>query len=277
MKLKSQYWYISVIILLTACGSDGGGNSGSSAGNTNTQIKFADYFPLALPPQTSSCTSTTEITLGANLGQTGTSIVDGSMETINYTSGALEGSVITNNDNGVIETLVIQNDGTNIKYLRYGDEIASSDCNLSSHPSAYSFGIITDGMIKDIINFSAINRNNMSVCTISPSATESGNRALYKIVDVTVQGKTYNDSIVEYWLDIDIPFASLQYSGNFGIPIPTTTETEGGSVTDVSIFAFGEGEIAYISVGANDGQVLAAPDNSKRHFFCEKNRKNVPL
>lgn len=251
MKTMKFHCTILFAFLLVACG--GGGGDGGTGGSNS--VRFADYFPVEPPAPSTSCTITDEVVFGSNIGQQSTTFIDGSTETINYTSGALTGAVVTATDNTATNTFVILNDGVDVKYLRYGDAILSTDCNLNAHPDAYSFGEITDGMVKDITTYSIVDVNNMANCSTVPNVTDPGNKALYKIVDVTVRGVLYEDAIVEYWLDIDTPFAALQYSGSYGIPIPNSTETQGGSVTDVSIYALDIGSIAHIGVEANDGSV----------------------
>ena len=244
------YAYIG-FSLLFGCGSD----DSSSDGVTNKQTKFADYVFAYWDDQTSSCTVVYNTIFGNNFDQTTTIVIDGSMESVNYINGTLTGLIINESGPEFTGTKVIYNDGVDVKYLRWGDSVFSSDCNLSSHPSAYSFGVISDGMIKDINNYAKVSSINNTVCESVPNSGNTGDRALYKIADVTVNGTQYKDALIEYWLDIEQPFATLQYNGDLGIPIPSDTETGGDSITDITVFDKTLGKIAYMGVDAATGTI----------------------
>ena len=262
MNSKSLIIVAMTAVFLNACGSSdsGGGNP-----QTPTTYNMADYFPLALPSQASSCVITKEQVAGNNIGATTTLTFDGSTETINYSSGALSGIIVTD-DGG--DSVVYRNDGNSVKILRYVDDIASTDCNLTAHPDALSFGAISDGMVKTISNYSKVSKVNPTQCTSIPVAGgDQGNKALYRIVDVTVRGTTFQNAIVEYWLDLDIGYVTLQYNGDYGIPLPTSIETQGNSITDISIYAFGEGEVAHLGVDAASGTITDITERS--NFSCQ--------
>jgi len=261
MKHASIIFCVFAASLLNACGGSGGGGT---TNNSPTTFNFTDYMPLELPPQTTSCTTIKEQVSGPNIGSTTTTTIDGSTETINYTSGPLTGYVITDDASN---SYVFYNDGSSFKYLRYNDDIPSTDCILTAHPQAFSWSTVFDGMVKPITNYSVIKNSNSANCTSVPNTTEIGEKALYRIATVSIRNKTYENAIIEYWLDLKYPHVTLQYSGNYGIPIPTASETQGYSVTDVSIFALGEGQIAQIGVDAATGNINEIVEQSD--FVCQ--------
>jgi len=262
MNGKSLIIVAMTAVLLSACG-----NNDSGGGNPQTPATYnmADYFPLMLPSQANSCVITKEEVAGNNIGSTTTSTFDASTETINYTSGALTGTVVTD-DGG--NSVVYRNDGNSLKILRYMDDIFSTDCDLTAHPDAFSFGAISDGMVKSISNFSKVSKADNTQCTSIPIAGgDPGNKALYRIADVLVRGTTFQNAIIEYWLDLDINYVTLQYNGGYGIPLPTSVETQGNSITDISIYAFGEGEVAHLGVDAATGTITDITERSD--FSCQ--------
>jgi len=252
MKRQLAIFCVIATGLLSACGSSDNNNNSSTSGAAG--YNYAEYMPL-VPDQLSSCTSIADIVFGDGAGGTVTTTIDGSMETIHYTSGDLTGLVVTRTDGTTVESLTLYNDGSIFKVLRFDDNIPSTDCNLSAHPDALSFGNISDGMIKNILNFANVSRMNPTQCSQIPNANEPGNKALYRIADVTVRGETYTNAIVEYWLDLDIPWVALQYQGDYGIPLPSSSETQGNSITDIAILASGQGEVAHLGVDAATGAI----------------------
>ena len=249
------------VSLISACG---GSDSGDTTPQAATSYKFGEYFPLEVPASASSCTVTKEVVAGTGVGTTATYAFDSNMETIDYLSGSLSGTVVTD-DGG--NSIVYYNDGATMKILRYQDSILSTDCSLSAHPDAFSFGPISDGMIKSISNFSTVSKSNPVDCVSVPNATDLGNKALYRIVDVTVRNTNFKNAIIEYWLDLDIPWVPLQYTGNYGIPLPSSSETQGNSITDISIYAFGEGEVAHLGVDASTGNINETVERTG--FACQ--------
>jgi hypothetical protein len=230
-------------------------------------FNFADYQPV---DSQNSCTNTMQWTMGPDVGEQ-FNISTGAGDTVNYTSGALLGVTITNWwGDGVGAGLVAFNDGTSFKILK-GIEtnssavIVSTDCALTAHPDEWSFGEISDGMIKDQTGTHyLINADNTMECNLSTDTQDQ--KILIKIQDVTVQGTLYQNAVIWYWLDTDFPFpvAGLDFSGKdteLGLNLPTSVETEGVSPTGISIYAFGTGTLVGGDVAAGTGSV---PDFNER-------------
>jgi len=247
-------------IFLNACDS-GGGNSSPSA----TTYLIADYYPVELPPQTTRCTTTYEEVVGNSIGATITLTNNGTIETINYLSGALTGHVLEFSNSVYSINVVYYNDGSSFKTLRTENSIASSDCNLTSYPDALIYGEISDGLVKTITDYSMV--SNSGCTTFSATGDYRGYKELFRIADITIRDTQYNNAIVIYQLDIGVDYMPLNYNGNYGIPLPDAKQTQGHAISEIFIFALGEGEIARLTIDTTTGNIQTITERAS--FSCQ--------
>ncbi len=227
--------------------SDGSANSNPDSVTIISGALFPEYDPLGI---FTSCTTTYDWTVGPNTGNQFSSTSAG-LETVNYTSGSLTGTII--NGSRDLISLTTYNDGTSFRILRLeggGDNVyLSTDCAMSSHPEGYSFDIVYDGMLLDqVTNF--VDVNNPSSCT-GPDTQ----KALFTLQDITIQGTTYQDAILWWTLDLNFPFQAVSHAKftSLGIISPSSIQTGGASPTDVEIYVNGIGSVAGGDIGAATG------------------------
>lgn len=228
--------------------NDGNVNSSSDSVTVTSGVLFPEYDPLGL---FTNCTATHEWTVGPNIGQQFT-ITTGGLETVNYTSGALTGTII--NGGRDIVSATTYNDGSSFKILHFNsveDNVyLSTDCAMTAHPSGWSFDIVYDGMLLDQGTYYGVDVNNSANC-IGPETQ----KILFTIQDVTIQGTLYQDTVIQWAIDENYPFTTVNNAKltSIGVISPSSTQTGGYSVTDVDISALGTGTIAGGDIDAQTG------------------------
>ena len=225
-------------------------DSSSDSVTVTSGVLYPDYDPLSLY---TSCTATFKWTVGANVDTTYTTSTAG-LDTVNYVSGALEGT-ITNIGTDV--SMTTYDDGSTYKMLRYkdadGDYYASTDCALTAHPAGFSFDIVYDGMIFDRGTFytvDATDPTNTAKC-LGPQTQ----KLLFTVQDVTVQGTQYKDALLTWYLDTKYPFVTISNAEltSIGVVLPTSAQTGGISVTGLDIAVPSVGTVGSGDVGAATG------------------------
>jgi N-acetylneuraminic acid mutarotase len=215
-------------------------------------IPFTEYVPLN--PQ-DICLETYEWTYGPDTGQQYTSTISGPV-VVPYTSGAITGVKRTFFDGDPASTLVLANNGVDVKFLALDDYYISTDCSLTAHPPEWSFSTVFDGMIKDQPgSYFVVNQNDLSDCV----AGDTDQKILFSIQDVTVNGTLYPDAVILWYLDLNFPFTTLDFQGkenDLGITLPDSSDTQGYSVTHIEIFGFEAGSIATGDIDAETGVLL---------------------
>lgn len=255
MKINVHVLCLLAPIYLNACGNDSSDSSQSA-----TSYLIADYYPLELPPQTTRCTTTYEAVVGNSIVSTMTITNSGATETINYLSDPLTGHVLEFSDSVSSLNVVYYNDGSTFKTLKSDTFIASSDCNLTSFPDALNYGAISDGMVKYITDYSMVNSSGCT--TFSETGNYLGHKELFRIADVTIRDTQYYNAIVIYNLDISVDYTPLNYNGNYGIPLPSAEQTQDHAISQIYIFALGEGEIARLFIDVTTGNIQSVTERA---------------
>jgi len=209
-------------------------------------IHFPDYFPV--DPEEHGI-KTFEFTYGLS-GQYTSEIIG--TETVPYTTGDITGVKISNFPYG--KTGIMYNDGVFVKDLGQDDYYISTDCLLTAHPSAWSFGTLNDGDLIDLGVFYSVKKD-LSTCY-----TVDNQRILIKIQDVSVLKGNYTDAVIFWWLDTDYPFTDLNLYGkesDLGITLPTASDTGGYSVMGFGIRGFNTGTIAFGEIDSSTGSLIS--------------------
>ena len=230
--------------------NDGSVNSNGDSTTVRAGALFPEYDPLG---SFTNCTATYEWVVGPNTSQQFTTTTGG-LETVNYTSGSLTGTII--NGGRDLTSLTTYNDGLSFKMLRAeitAENIniyVSTDCAMSAHPEGWSFDIVYDGMLYNQGEFYTIDVNNPVNC-----AGPDTQKILFTIQDVTIQGATYSDAIIWWTIDENFPFNTVSHAEltSLGVISPTSAQTGGSSVTDVDIYAHGIGSAAGGDIEATTG------------------------
>jgi len=221
----------------------------SACANLEGGIFFPDYAPVAL-----NSTWTYQYTYGPDTGQQYTSEVTG-QETIPYTTGWITGGVITGMAGNPTGIGIGLNDGASVKFLGGSDDTGivryiSTDCSLTTHPAAWSFDVVYDGMLIDQSGTYGVNKNDYSDC-----GGPDTQRILISIQDVTVQGTLYQDAVIMWYLDTNYSFTTLSLA-NLGLTLPTSADTGRYAVTNFDIDGYGIGTIANGDVDAATGSLV---------------------
>ena len=229
--------------------NDGKVDSSSDSITVTSGFLFPEYDPLGV---FTNCNTTFEWTVGPNTPNQYTNTTVG-LETVNYTSGALTGTV-TNDGGGELASVTTYNDGTSFKFLRAdiigeGNIYLSIDCAMTAHPEGYSFDIVYDGLMLDQTSY-FVDVNNPLNCT-GPDTQKN----LFTIQDVTIQEALYQDAIISWVIDVNFPFKTVSHPklDSLGIISPTSAQTGGGSPTDIQIYANGSGPVAGGDIEATTG------------------------
>ena len=229
-------------------------------GVTGTSVNFADYAPLDAQ---NICTNSYVNTVGTGIDYTSTIV---GSETIPYTSGTLVGTRIEskNLQGAVVNSAVIYNDGVQVKVLSSNDRYLSTDCSPSAPPAQWSFDKMSDGLlISQKGPIFSLNKTNLLDC-VGEISTQ---KLLVHIQDVTVQNTTYPNAVIWYYLDLNFPYATLNFSGKdseYGITLPTSLETQTYSVTGFDIYAANIGQVAGGDVDAQTGNLVNAYELNSR-------------
>lgn len=211
-------------------------------------VSFADYFPL-----TPSAFGTR--TFVWTYGSTGTyqSYISGAIA-VPYKSGSIQGVGIANI--GGIDTLFAANSGTRVMFLATtpegGRAYISTDCDLSAHPAAWTFGAVTDGMLLDLGLFSNVYPD-WAFCT-----TDNSQSLLFDIHDVSIESGLFSQCVIMWYLNKTYAYVPLDFAGKdvaMGIVLPTSSRTGGIAVTSFDIYANGIGLIASGEVDATTGKL----------------------
>jgi len=166
-------------------------------------------------------------------------------KSVPYTSGSIVG--VTNS-----EGWIYYNSGTEVMMLGFDDAILSTDTNLAAHPDCWSFGAVYDEMTIS---------QSFHIVSEDLSWSESNEQKIFvQIDDVTIPSGIYSNAIIFWHLDLDKPYASLNFHGEdviMGIELPDSEQTGGYSVTDFEIYAqtigtIVAGDVEGISGNLND-------------------------
>jgi hypothetical protein len=254
---ESEYWAMSAsknvmadlfiqhgeeIQSLTVFLKLGGGESGAS-------VDFTEYIPV---DSQNICTNNYVFTVGTGVNFLSAGV---GTETIPYTSGDITGVRVEYKDSGnqTFDSSVVYNDGVQVKILSSGDRYLSTDCALTAHPAQFSFDKMSDGLLLNQTETAySLNKNDFLDCEGGPG----NQKLLVRIEDVTVKGVTYPNAIIWYYLDLQIPYATLNFDGKdteYDITLPTSEETQSYSVTAFDIYAVDTGQVAGGDVDAASG------------------------
>ena len=182
-------------------------------------------------------------------GQTGeyTSRIGGS-DTVPYLSGPITGvQIMEDND-----TLVVDNDWLNVRFLASGEWFLSIDPNLTAYPPAWSFAELYDGMIIDQGVWYLVKRD------ISDWEKVDDQQLLIDIQDVTVPEGHHNNSVVFWYLHTVYLFTPLDFHGkefDLGLTPPSSSQAAGYAVTAFEIYALNTGLIAQGDIDAATGSL----------------------
>jgi hypothetical protein len=214
-------------------------------------VLFPDYFPL---DATSHGLKTFQWTHGhVGLYQ---SYVSETL-TVNYGSGDIKGTGIINLSD--VAQLYATNDGNDVKWLAAkgidGDTNVvyfSTDCDLTDHPTAWTFSTVTDDMFLDQGIYYLVDPD------VNSCVMDANQALLFDIQDVNVLFGQYTDAVIIWYLDKEYEFSALDFSGketDLGITLPNSTQTGGLSVTAFDVYAYGVGMIAYGDIEAAWGEL----------------------
>jgi hypothetical protein len=143
---------------------------------------------------------------------------------------------------------IFYNDGATLKMLGSGDWFYSTDTNLTAPPAGASVGQVYDGMI--VIDSGYGVKEDLS------EYEQVNERSLIEVQTVTVPAGTYSNAIIFWSLDVDKPFTPLDFHGletEMGITLPTSSKTEGYSVTEFRMYGYRTGLIALGDIQAISG------------------------
>ncbi len=210
-------------------------------------VSFADYMPVT-PAEYG--VRTLEWTYG-RAGQFTSQIVGS--KAVHYGDGTtLIGTEVTNS--GEPGTIGLgYNDGAVVKILGTTEYGFSSDSELTSHPSVWSFGSVADGMVVDQRPYYVVKYDR------SYWSCEYDQLVLFDIQDVTVLEGSYSDAIIMWTLDSQYSFADLDLADKrpeLRIAPPTYHDTRGHSVTGFDIFGLNTGLIASGDIDAESGTLV---------------------
>ena len=217
----------------------------TSGANPARAIHFPDYFPV-------DPVGFDIKTFKWTYGQIGhfTSEIIGS-ETVPYTSGAITGAKSSLEIDG-LEYGIAYNDGVNVKILGNSEYYISTDNSLTAHPSAWSFGTLTDGMLIDQGVYYLVEHD------LSTSWMVDNQQLLISIQDVSVLEGYYPNAVIFWWLDTDYSFKALNFYGkesDLGITLPTASDTGGYAVTGFDILGYETESIAGGDIDAFTGSL----------------------
>ena len=182
-----------------------------------------------------------------------TSLIAGSLG-VPYGEGVVTGIEITNayivrtqlwNDGGY-------NDGLTAGPLSLGNYYFSSDPDLTSYPSQWSWGWVTDGMLVDVRPYYLVKSDRAQVLLIDYQLQ------ICTVQDVSVLAGHYTDALVLWVVDTRYPYVALNFLGHdarLGIVLPTALDTAGYAVTGLRIRGRHVGTIALGSVVAQTGRL----------------------
>ncbi len=165
-------------------------------------------------------------------GRTGewTSEVLGTL-TVNYGDGSCRTATEISNTSfsqGRFWNEAAYNDGITTGMVALGDYWLSSDAYLTSYPSAWSFGRVTDGMRVDMSPYYLLRKDGMQ-----PPARMEFRVNLYTVQDVNVLCGHYAEALILWSLDTRYPYVPLDFGGkdaDLGLELPTASETAGYAV-----------------------------------------------
>jgi len=215
--------------------------------NETRAVHFPDYFPV---DPVGHDIKTFKWTYGQS-GQFTSEIIG--TETVPYTSGAIPAVKISTEADG-LEYGIAYNDGVNVKILGNNVYYVSTDSSLTAHPSSWSFGTLTDGMLLDQGVYYLV-KHDLSTWLMIDNL-----KLLISIQDVSVLEGNYKDAVIMWWLDTDYSFTALNLYGiesDLGITLPTASDTGGYAVTDFDVMGFKTGPIAYGDIDASTGSLTS--------------------
>jgi len=144
------------------------------------------------------------------------------------------------------------NNGNTVRFLGSAGWFRSTDTNLTTHPSCWSFGQVYDGMV---VSQSCYN------VTADGSKYDGPNTGyvLIRIQTVTVMAGSYSNAVVFWYLDEGKPYLTVDFHGTLselGLILPTAVDTRGYSVTGLEVYGRNAGLIAYGEIKASTGNLL---------------------
>ncbi len=233
-RLKTCSFFMSLAIALII----------TSGANQARAVHLPDYYPV---DPVGYGIKTFKWTYGSS--EEYTSEIAGT-ETVPYKFVPIPGVKITNTPHGATE--IDYNDGINVKILGHDDYYISTDSSLTAHPSAWSFGTLTDGMLIDFGVYFLV-KNDLSTWEMVDNL-----KLLISIQDVTVLNGNYQDAVILWWLNTDYSYEPLNFHGkesDLGITLPTSSDTGGYAVIGVDILGFETGPIALGYIEASTGSL----------------------
>lgn len=231
------------------------------------QVSFPGYFPL---DPSVHCVKTFRVTVNADdpgqVGKECTSEIDGD-RVVPYLSGDIAGRIATSNCGDGDGVAV--NDGTTVKllagseegtygYLSTDDQVheVGGECKLTSHPSSWSFGVLTDGELIDQRSSFFVVSDLDPPCEVAAAYPFDQQLLLMDIQDVTVQGEHHANAVVFWYLDTEYGFSTLDPELStriaFSDGLPAGTETT-YSVTAFDIYGNAVGLVAEGDIDAATG------------------------
>jgi hypothetical protein len=143
------------------------------------------------------------------------------------------------------------NSGASARFLGAEGWFASTDTNLTAHPSCWSFSQVYDGMIVSQ-SYYAVKED------LSEFVGPDTQNILIDVQNVTLPAGTYSNSVIFWYLDLGKPYTTLDFHGKeseLGIILPSGSETEGYSVTDFEIYGRNAGLVAGGDIEAISGNL----------------------
>lgn len=218
---------------------------------------FPDYYPVdpaVYGTHQMKCT----------FGATGeyTSRIAGTFTTP-YQSGAITAAQVTGV--GGSESLYpgeswlgIANDGSTVRLYTAGGSITTGeygygagDCQLAAPAAGTALSGLYDGMVYQMGPLYMVQPDLSGCQQVMPQQ-----RYVVSIQDVKVTQGYYQDAVVIWLLDLNIPFAPLNFSGQIGMQGPSTGQTGGFSVTAFEVFGLNTGMIASGNIDAASGNLV---------------------
>jgi hypothetical protein len=161
-----------------------------------------------------------------------------------YKSGTIVGVEYSGGD-------ILYSDGDSIGSL-LGEEGAynSTDTNLTAYPSCLLLNRLHDGMV--------VSQSYYVVADDLSGYYPVNQKIMVQIRDVTVPAGCFSNSLVFWTVDLGYAYTNVDMAGmdaEMGVSIPTSVETGGFAVGELSVMARGVGPIAYCGLNSESGDV----------------------
>jgi hypothetical protein len=173
-------------------------------------------------------------------------------ETVPYTSGAIEATTVFVED----EEIGMYVDGREMWWgVIEGDYYLSEDCDLTALPTDGGVGKVWDGLYLDATGMEAsLVKKDGSECIPLPG---NDRLTLFKIDDIDIFGQKHANALVVWSLEPEEyqPLDFEGYEDEWGITLPTSSETHGNAVDGFVIFAFNDGLVVLGETSVDDGDL----------------------